>query len=542
MPTTTKTRVLEAEQVAALEPGRVAQMLKNLVIQNDELQRQVEWFKRQLFGSKSERFATAPDPQQMHLGQVVGELPAPTEEPATGGSKVASHTRRKARSDFEDEGPASQFFDESKVPMATIEVPNPEVLGLEPEQYEVIGEKVSHRLAQRPGSFVVLRYVRPVVKRLDTQTLHCAPAPVGVIEGSRADVSFLVGVLMDKFRWHLPLYRQHQRLLDAGFQLSRPWLTQLVQQATQLLRPIYEAQLASIRAGRIITMDETPIKAGQAGEGKMRATYFWPIYGEQDEVCFPHVESRRHEHVEQALGLQRAAGAVLLSDGYEAYAAYARRAGIKNAQCWAHSRRAFFEAHAAEPQDAAEALRQIGKLYEVEETIRQAKLNGQAKREHRLQHSKPMVETFFGWVDARFERQGLLPSNPLTKALAYVRERRAGLEIFLDDPDVPIDTNHIERALRPIPMGKKNWMFCWTEVGAQHAGIVQSLIATCRLHDVDPYTYLIDVLQRVGQHPASRVAELTPRLWKQHFAQAPLRSDLHVLTKSSARTNSPMTT
>ena len=122
---------------------------------------------------------------------------------------------------------------------------------------------------------------------------------------------------------------------------------------------------------------------------------------------------------------------------------------------------------------------------------------------------------------------GLLPSNPLTKAMAYVRDRRAGLEVFLGDADVPIDTNHLERALRPIPMGRRNWLFCWTEVGARHAGIVQSLIVTCRLHGVDPYTYLVDVLQRVGQHPASRVAELTPRLWKQSFADNPLRSDLY---------------
>ncbi|MGH8832912.1 MAG: IS66 family transposase, partial [Polaromonas sp.] len=154
------------------------------------------------------------------------------------------------------------------------------------------------------------------------------------------------------------------------------------------------------------------------------------------------------------------------------------------------------------------------------------KLCGEAKRVHRLTHSKPLVEQFFAWVNLQFEQQGLLPTNPLTKALAYVRARRAGLEVFLDDADVPIDTNHLERALRPIPMGKKNWLFCWTEVGAQHAGIVQSLIATCRLHGLDPYTYLTDVLQRVGQHPASRVAELTPRLWKQHFAHCSLRSDL----------------
>jgi len=137
------------------------------------------------------------------------------------------------------------------------------------------------------------------------------------------------------------------------------------------------------------------------------------------------------------------------------------------------------------------------------------------------------VDKFFAWVAEQFERQGLLPSNPLTKALAYVRERRAGLEVFLADADVPMDTNHIERALRAIPMGRKNWLFCWTEVGARHAGIVQSLIVTCRLHGVDPYTYLVDVLQRVGQHPASRVAELTPRNWKTLFADQPLRSDLY---------------
>ena len=97
--------------------------------------------------------------------------------------------------------------------------------------------------------------------------------------------------------------------------------------------------------------------------------------------------------------------------------------------------------------------------------------------------------------------QGLLPSSPLTKALAYAHRRRAALEVFLTDPDVPIDTNHLERALRPIPMGRKNWLFSWTELGAQHVGVVQSLIATCRLHEIDPYDYLVDVLQRVGQHP-----------------------------------------
>lgn len=519
-------RVPDAIAVAALGPAKIAQMLQSQAAQIEELKRQIEWFKRQIFGNKRERFVPQVDAQQMHLGQLLGDLAQPGDQSETT-QIVPAHKRRRAVSDFSDEGAAAAtFFDEAKVPVQVIEVPNPEAQGLAPEQYEVIGEKVSHRLAQRPGSFVVLKYVRPAIKRRDTQTLHCPSAPLGVIEGSRADVSFIAGVLLDKFRWHLPLYRQHQRLQDAGFKTSRPWLTQLVQQAAQLLEPIYTAQLESIRASRVITMDETPIKAGLGGGGKMKTSYFWPVYGEHGEVCFPHFESRRHEHVQQALGLIRKPGTVLLSDGYEAYASYASKSGITHAQCWAHSRRAFFEAQGAEPQGAAEALRQIGALYQIEDDIRQAKLSGEAKRVHRLTPSKPRVQAFFTWVDQQFEQQGLLPKNPLTKALAYVRERRAGLSVFLEDADVAIDTNHIERALRPIPMGKKNWLFCWTEVGAKHAGIVQSLIATCRLHDIDPYTYLVDVLQRISMQPAQRVHELIPRLWKQHFAERPLRSDL----------------
>ncbi len=491
-----------------------------------ELQRQVEWFKRQLFGTKSERYAPLPDPQQMHLGQV---LPMP---PCDGGGQqqVPAHTRRKPKSDFADDATSAPFFDEDKVPVLVIEVPNPEVKDLQADQYEVIGEKTTHRLAQRPGSYVVLKYVRPLIKRRDTQTLHCPPAPAGVIQGSRADVSFVAAMVVDKFAYHLPLYRQHQRLGDSGITVSRPWLTQLTQQAAQLAEPIYEAQFDSIRAARVKAMDETPIKAGRAGPGKLKCGYFWPVYGELDEVCFPYFESRRHEHAQGALGLTPAPGSVLLSDGYEAYTRYAEKTRITHAQCWVHCRRGFFEAMGAEPQAAGEAMRQIAVLYDIEEEIRRAKLGGEAKRLHRLTHSKPLVEAFFEWVQRQFDQQGLLPSNPLTKALAYARERQAALQVFLGDPDVPMDTNHLERALRAIPMGRRNWLFCWTEVGARHAGILQSLIVTCRLHGIDPYTYFVDVLQRVGEHPASRVAELTPRLWKQHFAENPLRSDLYKAT------------
>jgi hypothetical protein len=273
-------------------------------------------------------------------------------------------------------------------------------------------------------------------------------------------------------------------------------------------------------------LDETPIKAGRAGPGKMKGGYFWPVYGELHEICFPFFESRAHSNVEKVLGLKPVDGGVLLSDGYGAYETYASKTGLTHAQCWTHCRREFINAEAAEPELAAKAIEFIGALYAVEAKIRDDKLKGEAKREYRLDHARPIVAAFFTWVQERLHVQGLLPSNPLTKALIYAHKRRAALEVFLADPDVPIDTNHLERALRPIPIGRKNWMFSWTELGAQHVGVVQSLIATCRLHEVDPYDYLVDVLQRVGQHLAADVAQLTPRLWKQRFGKAPLRSDI----------------
>lgn len=538
-----------ASETAALTPAQIAQMSAieaaalagklagentqlaqentQLSHENLQLRRQVAWFQRQVFGQKSERRLPPPDSVQGSLGEAFDAVPEA--RPENQKVRIEGHEReRKPKDPTAGADESTLFFDQKKVPVQVIEVPNPDTEGLSPDQYEVIGKKVSHRLAQRPGSYVVLKYVRPLIKRRDTQALSCPTAPVGVIEGSRADVSFIVGMMLDKFSYHQPLHRQHLRLRACGIAVSRAWLTQVMQQAVALLEPVFEAQLASIRASRVRAMDETPIKAGLAGPGKMKAGYFWPVYGEQDEIAFLYYPSRSAQHVREALGLEPPARAVLHTDGYAAYAQYAKATGLTHAQCWAHTRRKVFEASDMEPQRAAEALDMIGALYAIEEGIRERKLSGPDKRAVRMSKAKPVIDQFFSWVDKQFEAQGLLPSNPFLGALAYARERKEGLQVYLDDPEVAIDTNHLERALRVIPMGKKNWMFCWTELGAKQVGIVQSLLGTCRLHDIDPYDYLVDVLQRVGQHPAQRVRELTPRLWQQRFAANPLRSDLKV--------------
>ena len=202
----------------------------------DDLTHQLEWFKRQLFGERSERRLIERNPHQLSLGEVeAGAESAPSTT-----TSVKGHTRKPRTKPSPEDEPAVRFDD--TVPVEVIEVADPQIEDVDPNDLEIISEKVTHRLAQRPGSYVILKYVRHVIKRRDTGTLHCAPAPAGVLERSFADVSFLAGLLTDKFDYHLPLYRQHQRLKAAGIGVSRHWLTQLVHRAGQLLAPIAAAR------------------------------------------------------------------------------------------------------------------------------------------------------------------------------------------------------------------------------------------------------------------------------------------------------------
>lgn len=485
-----------------------------------QLQQQLNWFNRQLFGNRSEKLRYIDNPDQ---GNLLGDLAESTPQtPAEPTETITYQRRRKQREDAVTD--AGLRFDES-TPKETIDVSAPELEGDEAHLYEVVSYKLTHRLAQRPGSNVILEYRRPVLKRRDTQQMITTPAPANVLGRSVSDVSFLAGMLVDKFCYHIPLYRQHQRLRQNGIQLSRATLTQQSQRAIALLDPVSLAQFEHALTSENLAMDETPIKAGRQSKGKLHQGYFWPVYGEADEVCFYYSRSRGTKVIKELLG-ERFAG-TLLTDGYKAYERYvAKCEGVKHANCWSHARRKFEQALNDEPQAAREALEQIGALYDIETRLREKGVVGEAKLAVRTRESEPIVRAFWQWCQAQCHRPELRPSDPLSKALKYAMNRVASLQLFLSDPAVPIDTNHLERNIRPIAMGRRNWLFCWTELGAEHVAIIQSLLVTCRLHGVDPYTYLVDVLQRVSQHPASRVIELTPRLWKEHFAAKPLRSDL----------------
>jgi transposase len=516
------------ERAASMSQQEIVALLvshQELALRLEQIQAQLDWFTRQFFGAKSERHVLSDHSRQLTLG----EIPA-TAADAVPTVTVPAHQRRRTATADRDEGEL-RFND--TVPVERIVLPA-DIPADELDDYQQIGQKITRKLAQRPGSYVVLEYVRPVFKKKEAgdaiaSEIVCAAPPAAVLDRSFADVSLFAGLLMDKFLYHLPLYRQHQRMAACGVKIGRGTLTNWVHRCAELLTPIYRAQLASILESAVLAMDETSVKAGRKkdrppGKGQMATGQLWPVYGDKDEVCFHFAPTRAHAVVPDLLAGFRG---TLVSDGYGAYDKFAAKsATVRHAACWVHARRGFDKALATDKVAASEALDRIGQLYDVERELGRGISAPEKVLAQRALCSKPVAEDFFEWLRSLQAERALLPTSPLAKAVAYALERESALKVFLEDPAVPLDTNHLERQIRPVAIGRKNWLFCWTEIGAQYAGVIQSLLSTCRLQGVDPYTYLVDVLQRVQTHPAARVAELTPRVWTGLFAADPLRSDL----------------
>lgn len=398
-----------------IDSDSLASQVALLTVQNKELQRQLDWFKRQLFGPKSEKRVEL-NPHQPALGEQF----QPLQSVSTAEEKQTITYERGVNPKHRPDGCVTDSglrFDES-VPIKTIELPILGIEGLSDSDYEIIDVKKTYRLAQRPASYVVLCYAQPVIKLKKTDQILSAIMTMNVLEKSVSDVSFLVGMLVDKFVYHLPLYRQHQRLSAAGITVSRATLTNLTRRAIELLIPIVDAQRANVLQSRVLAMDETPTKAGKSKKrkGRMHQGYYWPIYGDNDEIVFTYAESRARQVIERILN--REFTGTLISDGYSAYASYTAKAErITHAQCWVHTRRQFFEARDDEPELVDEMLQRIGALFALEAQCQVQQLEGQAKREHRLTHSKPIVDGIIERTTELFQERALLPSALFTKAL-----------------------------------------------------------------------------------------------------------------------------
>lgn len=499
----------------------------------ESVEQQLDWFKRQLFGPKSERRGVDLNPEQLALfqslvGEAASQAPAPTVD-------VPAHSRKTQRSGDEVNDQGLRFDDD--VPIETITLSNAVLKGQDADQYEIIAWKASRRLASVPGTTVVLEYRRPVIKRKGSDELITTPAPDGPLGYAQVDVSFLAQMAVDKFCYHTPLYRQHQKLKDAGVTLARSTLERWMHQSISLLTPIAQAVMTSILGGEYIKVDETPIKFSQGknkqtGRGKMKQGWFWPVMGEDGSIAFHFSPERGKRVLDELIG--NGFAGTLQSDGYGVYARYtAQHEPITHALCWSHTRRAFLKAENTEPEAIAHVLTQIRALYAIERELRETGADTEKILQARETRSRPIVDSLFEWIDEQRQRADLLPKSEFAKALHYAAKREAGLRVFLEEACVELDTNDLERGLRVIPMGKKNWLFAMSEVGAEHIATIQTLLASCRAHDVNPYHYLVDVLQRVDVHPAKDIAELTPAQWKKTFTEKRFVSPLAIAQQAS---------
>jgi transposase len=377
-----------------------------------------------------------------------------------------------------------------------------------------IGEDVSERLDIVPAQLRVIVVRRPKYAcRACEDVVVQAPAPGRLIEGGLPTEATVAQVLVSKYADHLPLYRQAQIYARQGINLDRSTLADWVGRAAWCLRPIHERLLAKLKSSPKLFADETTAPVLDPGRGKTKTGQLW-AYARDDRpwegadppgVAYVYAPDRK---AERPIAHLAGFSGILQVDGYGGYRVLADKSGVVLAFCWAHVRRRFYELAAAGPAPiASEALRRIAELYHIEDDIRG--WTAEARRAVRQERSRPILAEFEPWLREKF---GLISQKTkLAEAIRYTLSRWEGLTRFMDDGRIEIDSNTVERSIRPIALNRKNALFAGSDGGAEHWAIVASLIETCKLNGVEPLGYLTDVLTKiVNSHPNSKIDDLLP--------------------------------
>jgi transposase len=387
------------------------------------------------------------------------------------------------------------------------------------EPLHVIGEDVSRRLDVVPAQYqvIVTRRRKYACRRCEGKIIQ-APAPARLIEGGLPTERLVAQVLTAKYADHTPLYRQAQGLARQGIVLDRSTLAFWVGYAAAELEPIWALMRADLLTASKLFVDETRAPVLDPGRGRTKTGYFWALARDDrawngpdpPAVVYTYAPGRGAEH---AIALLEDFSGVLQTDGYAAYKTLAgRNRQVTLAYCWSHLRRKFFDlAKGGAAPIATEALKRIGELYAIEADIRGQ--SAEVRAAARQQRSAPLVDSLKAWFAAQLAR---VPGrSPMAEVLRYALSRWAGLSYFLTDGRVELDTNPVERSIRPIALNRKNALFAGSDEGAHHWAVLATLVENCKLHSINPTEYFTDVLSRlINGHLQSRLAALTPAGWK----------------------------
>jgi transposase len=379
-----------------------------------------------------------------------------------------------------------------------------------------IGEEITETLDYVPGRFKVIRHVREKLSCRACDTVVAAPAPDHAIARGRAGAGLLAHIVVSKYDDHLPLYRQAEIFAREGVELETSTLSGWVGATSAALAPLIDVLAVDVMGSDTLHVDDTPVPVLAPGAGKTKTGRLWtyvrderPFAGDRPPAAlFFYSADRKGEHPRAHL---KGFTGVIHADGYAGFNELFAGNRVTEAGCWAHVRRKFFDVHAAIGSPIAkEALDRIGQLYGVEETIKG--LPPDHRRRERQQRSKPIAEALATWADETVRK--LSRKSELAAAFRYMRGRWAALVRCFDDGRLALDNNPAERALRGVAIGRKNWLFAGSDAGGRRAAAMYSLIESAKINGINPQHYLADVLIRIADHPARRIAELLPWNWQ----------------------------
>lgn len=468
------------------------------------LEEQIAWLQRQMFGKKSERIVDA-NPEQLEFDGFES-----VNQPKTETQTVPAHERKKRTKTGQD---AIKLPEDLPVETTVIDIPEEEKVCKETGiSLQKIGEEISHKLAYRPGSYFLKRIVRPKYAhpQQEEKGVTTASMPESIFPKCRADESLLADIITRKFVDHLPLYRIAESFSRDGIVISRRLLSQWVVAVGVALKPLYHVMKQKILTGSRIHIDESPVDIFDSPQ--VRQGYMWVLVGgdgnDPPYRFYNFYEDRKHIRAGEILGSY---SGIIHSDKYGAYEAYVRQNGNIWCPCFAHIRRKFFEAEMGDLALRSWVLEQIQQLFAIEEIA--WTLPSQERLALRQAQAVPIIDAMIDRIKNRLIEGVILPKSKFKEALGYFCSLIPYLKNYTLHASARIDNNPAERAIRPLAIGRKNWLFLGSLESGESAATLLSLVQTCRALGINPRLYLEDVCRRIMSHSANKLHELLPDEW-----------------------------